>query len=80
MCLTDLNRPDDAAAASAKVRGNLPGHEKEAKKAGEEGYEALRARAESLVSGFHNNMPAVYSYMSVYVCVCERALTVSSGP
>ncbi|KAF2634713.1 hypothetical protein P280DRAFT_554354 [Massarina eburnea CBS 473.64] len=40
----------DAASASAKVRGDLPGHEKEAKKAGEEGYEALRARAEDLAN------------------------------
>ncbi|PVH98291.1 hypothetical protein DM02DRAFT_52168 [Periconia macrospinosa] len=38
----------DAASASAKLRSNLPGHEKEAKKAGEESYEALRARAEEL--------------------------------
>ncbi|KAF2009149.1 hypothetical protein BU24DRAFT_428671 [Aaosphaeria arxii CBS 175.79] len=38
----------DAAAASARVRGELPGREKEAKKAGEEGYEAIRSKAQEL--------------------------------
>jgi hypothetical protein len=31
------------------VKGELPGREKEAKKAGEEGYEAVRAKAQELV-------------------------------
>ncbi|KAF2249215.1 hypothetical protein BU26DRAFT_551012 [Trematosphaeria pertusa] len=38
----------DAASASAKVRGEMPGREKEAKKAGEEGYETVRAKAQSM--------------------------------
>ncbi|KAF2798763.1 hypothetical protein K505DRAFT_321657 [Melanomma pulvis-pyrius CBS 109.77] len=38
----------DAARASAKVRGELPGREKEAKKAGEEGFEAIRSKAKEL--------------------------------
>jgi hypothetical protein len=44
-----LTNVDDAASASAKVKGEMPGRGKEAKKAGEESYEALRARAEELV-------------------------------
>jgi len=40
---------DDLATASAKVKGDLPGREKEAKKAGEEGFEAVRAKAQNLV-------------------------------
>jgi septin family protein len=36
----------DAATASRKIQGELPGREKEAKKAGEEGYEAVRAKAQ----------------------------------
>ncbi|KAH7136113.1 hypothetical protein B0J11DRAFT_576660 [Dendryphion nanum] len=38
----------DAASATRKLKGELPGREKEAKKAGEEGYEAIRAKAQSL--------------------------------
>lgn len=31
------------------MKGDLPGREKEAKKAGEEGFEAVRAKAQNLV-------------------------------
>ena len=41
---------DDAAEATRKVKGDYPGQDKEAKKAGEEAYEAVRARAQGLVS------------------------------
>lgn len=40
---------DDAATAARKLRGDYPGQDKELKKAGEEGYEAVRARAEQYV-------------------------------
>lgn len=43
---------DDAATAVRKMRGDFPGQDKEAKKAGEEGLEAIRARAEDLVCRF----------------------------
>ncbi|KAJ4993634.1 hypothetical protein SVAN01_00688 [Stagonosporopsis vannaccii] len=36
----------DAATAARRVRGDFPGQDKEAKKAGEEGYEAVRATAQ----------------------------------
>ncbi|KAJ4337973.1 hypothetical protein N0V87_004321 [Didymella glomerata] len=36
----------DAANATRRVRGDFPGQDKEAKKAGEEGYEAVRATAQ----------------------------------
>lgn len=38
----------DAATAARKLKGEFPGREKEAKKAGEEGYEAIRAKAQDL--------------------------------
>ncbi|KAF2686185.1 hypothetical protein K458DRAFT_416493 [Lentithecium fluviatile CBS 122367] len=38
----------DAATASAKVRSEIPGRGKEAQKAGEEGLESVRARAQSM--------------------------------
>ena len=44
-----LTLADDAATASRKIQGELPGREKEAKKAGEEGYEAVRAKAQEYV-------------------------------
>jgi hypothetical protein len=44
-----LTNVDDAATASRKIQGELPGREKEAKKAGEEGYEAVRAKAQEYV-------------------------------
>lgn len=34
------------------MKGDYPGQDKEAKKAGEEAYEAVRARAQSLVSAY----------------------------
>lgn len=44
-----LTAPDDAAEATRRVRGDFPGQDKEAKKAGEEGYEAVRATAQDYV-------------------------------
>ena len=41
---------DDAAEATRKARGDYPGQDKEAKKAGEEAYETARAKAQQLVS------------------------------
>lgn len=40
---------DDAATAARKLKGDFPGSDKEAKKAGEEGYEAVRATAQQYV-------------------------------
>ena len=40
---------DDAATATRRMRGDYPGQDKEAKKAGEEGYEAVRASAQQYV-------------------------------
>jgi hypothetical protein len=40
---------DDAAEAVRRVKGDFPGQDKEAKKAGEEGYEAVRATAQQYV-------------------------------
>ncbi|KAL1595475.1 hypothetical protein SLS59_008409 [Nothophoma quercina] len=40
----------DAANATRRVRGDFPGQDKEAKKAGEEGYEAVRATASDYAS------------------------------
>ena len=42
-------RIDDAATATRRLRGDFPGQDKEAKKAGEEGYEAARATAQQYV-------------------------------
>lgn len=44
-----LTVTDDAATATRRVRGDFPGQDKEAKKAGEEGYEAVRATAQDYV-------------------------------
>lgn len=41
---------DDAATATRRLKGDFPGQDKEAKKAGEEGIEAIKARARELVS------------------------------
>ncbi|KAF1971264.1 hypothetical protein BU23DRAFT_510306, partial [Bimuria novae-zelandiae CBS 107.79] len=40
----------DAATAARKVKGDYPGQDKEARKAGEESYEAVRAKAQSLAN------------------------------
>ena len=40
---------DDAATAARRVKGDFPGRDKEAKKAGEEGYESVRATAQQYV-------------------------------
>jgi hypothetical protein len=40
---------DDAATAARRLRGDYPGQDKEAKKAAEEGYEAVRASAQQYV-------------------------------
>ncbi|KAF2267723.1 hypothetical protein CC78DRAFT_456419 [Lojkania enalia] len=40
----------DAAAASRKLKGELPGREKEAKKAGEESYESVKSAASDFVT------------------------------
>lgn len=44
-----LTVTDDAASAARRVRGDFPGQDKEAKKAGEEGFEAVRATAQDYV-------------------------------
>lgn len=44
-----LTNSDDAANATRRLKGDLPGQDKEAKKAGEEGYEAVRATAQQYV-------------------------------
>ncbi|RMZ69921.1 hypothetical protein GMOD_00008861 [Pyrenophora seminiperda CCB06] len=44
--LAEKKAEHDAATAARKLRGDYPGQDKELKKAGEEGYEAVRARAE----------------------------------
>jgi hypothetical protein len=44
-----LTVPDDAATAARKIKGDMPGRDKEAKKAGEEGFEAVRVKAENFV-------------------------------
>ncbi|KAF2713019.1 hypothetical protein K504DRAFT_530089 [Pleomassaria siparia CBS 279.74] len=46
--LAEKKLEHDAARASAKIRGEFPGREKEAKKAGEEGYETIRSKAQEL--------------------------------
>jgi len=40
---------DDAATAARRLRGDYPGQDKEAKKAGEEAYETARAKAQQYV-------------------------------
>ena len=52
------SRSDDAAEAARKVKGDYPGQDKEARKAGEEAYEAVRARAQGLVSAHQNHCVA----------------------
>jgi hypothetical protein len=44
-----LTTPDDAANLTRRARGDFPGQDKEAKKAAEEGYESVRATAQSYV-------------------------------
>jgi hypothetical protein len=44
-----LTVADDAANAVRRVKGDFPGADKEAKKAGEEGYEAVRSTAQQYV-------------------------------
>lgn len=44
-----LTAVDDAVTATRRLRGDYPGQDKEAKKAGEEGYEAVRASAQQYV-------------------------------
>lgn len=41
-----LTRADDAATATRKLKGDVPGQDREINKAGEEGFEALRAKAQ----------------------------------
>jgi hypothetical protein len=50
--IRQLSSLDDAASASARVKSDIPGRGKEAQKAGEEGMESVRARAQSMVSFF----------------------------
>jgi len=40
---------DDAANMTRRLKGDFPGQDKEAKKAGEEGYEQVRATAQQYV-------------------------------
>tara|TARA_R110002003_G_scaffold1005_9_gene22048 strand:- start:15280 stop:15684 length:405 start_codon:yes stop_codon:yes gene_type:complete len=47
--INDLTSADDAANAIRRVKGDFPGQDKEAKKAGEEGYEAVRSTAQQYV-------------------------------
>jgi len=44
-----LTIADDAANAVRRVKGDFPGSDKELKKAGEEGYEAVRSTAQQYV-------------------------------
>jgi hypothetical protein len=44
-----LTFADDVATATRRLRGDFPGQDKEAKKAGEEGYEQVRATAQQMV-------------------------------
>lgn len=46
------------------MKGDFPGQDKEAKKAGEESYEAVRAKAQSLVS----------QLLVVHICYSRDAL------
>ena len=52
---------DDAASASARVRGGLAGRDTEAKKAGEEGFEFIKSQARDLVS-IISTIVASYTY------------------
>lgn len=47
--ILQLTTPDDAANLARRARGDLPGQDKELKKAGEEGYETVRANAQQFV-------------------------------
>jgi hypothetical protein len=47
--LRSLTIADDAAEAMRRVKGDFPGQDKELKKAGEEGYEAVRSTAQQYV-------------------------------
>ncbi|KAL6709288.1 hypothetical protein ACN47E_001695 [Coniothyrium glycines] len=44
--LAEKKLEHDAATAARKLKGDFPGQDKEAKKAGEEGYEAVRVTAQ----------------------------------
>ncbi|KAL5115394.1 hypothetical protein ACEQ8H_006694 [Pleosporales sp. CAS-2024a] len=44
--LAEKKAEHDAANAVRRIKGDFPGQDKEAKKAGEEGYEAVRATAQ----------------------------------
>ncbi|KAF2875665.1 hypothetical protein BDV95DRAFT_279776 [Massariosphaeria phaeospora] len=46
--LAEKKLEHDAATAARKIRGDIPGQDKEAKKAGEEGFEAMRAKAQGI--------------------------------
>ena len=50
---------DDAANAVRRVKGDFPGQDKEAKKAGEEGYEAVRSTAQQYVRLQLQSSPSV---------------------
>jgi hypothetical protein len=47
--ISQLTTADDAANLTRRARGDLPGQDKELKKAGEEGYEIVRANAQQFV-------------------------------
>jgi hypothetical protein len=49
MYAPELTFSDDAANAVRRVKGDFPGSDKELKKAGEEGYEAVRSTAQQYV-------------------------------
>lgn len=51
-----LTVTDDAASAARRVRGDFPGQDKEAKKAGEEGLEAVRATAQDYVCNSNSSI------------------------
>ncbi|KAF2449932.1 hypothetical protein P171DRAFT_428052 [Karstenula rhodostoma CBS 690.94] len=48
--LAEKKLEHDAAEATRKLRGDYPGQDKEAKKAGEEAYETARAKAQGLAN------------------------------
>ncbi|KAF2657103.1 hypothetical protein K491DRAFT_714833 [Lophiostoma macrostomum CBS 122681] len=50
--LAEKQLEHDAATAARKVKGDFPGQDKEAKKAGEEGLEAIKAKADQLGQEF----------------------------
>ena len=63
-CLVyQLTAADDAATAARKLRGDYPGQDKEAKKAGEEGYEAVRASAQQYVCSMRFHPCYLWQYI-----------------